>query len=66
MRSLEQVRGWLNSLLRDEAKFSLLNARLILRTGVNLASIKQSQSENQVAIAKVLGALAEMGYRSDR
>jgi hypothetical protein len=60
--SLEQIRTALQSLIQDEAKFCLLNTRLILRTGVNLADIKASQASSPAYVAKVLGALDEMGY----
>ncbi len=59
---MDEVRRALLGLAGDEARFSLLNSRVILRTGLNLSDIKPTQRHDVVAIAKVMSALKEMGY----
>ncbi len=54
------------SRLKDEGKLSLVNARLILRTGVNLSALRPGQSADPTLIKRVLGALEEMGFKLDQ
>jgi len=62
LQNLDEVRAALLVQLRDEGKLSLLNARLILRTGVNLMQPKPSQVNDPVGVSKVLLALRDMGF----
>jgi len=62
MTDLEQVRRALITLLGDESRLVMINARLILRTGVSLNSIQPHHSKDRARIAKVVGALREMGF----
>jgi hypothetical protein len=62
MTSLEQVRIALVAKLGSEDKLALLNARLILRTGVNLSSIEPKHARDAGRISKVVAALREMGF----
>lgn len=61
-KSLDQVRAALLAQLSDEGKLSLLNARLILRTGINLIQPKPNQVHDAAGVSKVLFALREMGF----
>jgi hypothetical protein len=60
--ALKEVREALSKLLNDEGKFSIVNSRLILRTGVNLRSIAPEHDRNATMVNKVKQALHEMGY----
>jgi len=62
MKNLEDVRRALVEKLGDEGKLLVLNARLILRTGVSLSKIHPEQAEDAKSVAKVLTALREMGF----
>jgi hypothetical protein len=64
MQSLDQVRKQLTATINNPAMFSLINTRLILRTGVDLVEFKPS--DNQPAnVEKVLAALKAMGFPLD-
>jgi hypothetical protein len=60
--NLEEVREALIHALGDAGKFPLVNARLILRTGVNLAHIDPLQNADGWRVGKVLEALRDMGF----
>ncbi|MCG2801611.1 MAG: hypothetical protein L6311_05870 [Cellulomonas sp.] len=45
------------------AVFGPLASRVLLRTGVSLRKPRPDQVTDPVAIAKVIAALADMGYR---
>lgn len=62
LQNLEEVRAALLAKLPDEGTLSLLNARIILRTGVNLVTPKASHMQDPAGVAKVLAALREMGF----
>ncbi|MDQ3266862.1 MAG: hypothetical protein M3Y59_24955 [Myxococcota bacterium] len=62
MKTLNQIQRTLLSALGSQAMFSLVNTRLILRTGVDLASIAPAQDVDAALVTKVLGALQAMGY----
>jgi len=62
MKNLEQLRSALIAKLGDEGKLVLLNARLILRTGVSLTTIDPRHATDAQRIGKVLVALREMGF----
>jgi hypothetical protein len=62
MTSLEQVRSALVAKLGSEDRLTLLNVRIILRTGVNLSVIDPRHANDPSRISKVLGALREMGF----
>lgn len=62
MKSLSQIQRTLLSALGSQAMFSLVNTRLILRTGVDLASIAPAQDADVALVTKVLTALQAMGY----
>jgi hypothetical protein len=61
-QNLGEVRAALLSKLGDESKLSILNARIILRTGVNLMQPKLSQINDPQGVSKVLSALRELGF----
>jgi hypothetical protein len=66
MKDLYDVRHALIAHLGDDGKFSLVNARLILRTGINLSSpARSSQDGTTSAVPRVLSALREMGFNLD-
>ena len=60
--TLEQVKLTLTSTLSSPALFSLVNTRVMLRTGVDLGEIKPAENRNQAAVSKVLTVLSAMGY----
>jgi NCAIR mutase (PurE)-related protein len=60
MNSLEAVRTKLLELVGSEARLSLINARVMLRTGVNLVTIRPGYTQEDVD--KVVKALIGMGY----
>lgn len=45
------------------AAFAPLSTRVLLRTGVNLRRLRPDQVADAAALAKVVAALADMGYR---
>jgi hypothetical protein len=62
MKDLNEVRDALIAMLGDGGKLPLLNARLILRTGVTLTSRRPGQPDGPEQVTKVLNALREMGF----
>ena len=62
MQSLEQVRKTLSAMLNNQILFSLVNTRVILRTGVDLVAIKEQEDRDPESVARVLAALKAMGY----
>lgn len=62
MTNLEEVREALIHALGDAGKFPLVNARLILRTGVNLSQIDSRHNADAARVGKVLEALRDMGF----
>ena len=62
MKDLDEVRDALIAKLGDGGMVALLNARLILRTGVTLSNRRPGQPDGPAEVAKVLSALREMGY----
>jgi hypothetical protein len=60
--TLEQIRTRLTTTLKNPAMFSLINTRLILRTGVDLGEIKSADNLIPEKIEKVLSALQAMGF----
>ncbi len=61
--TLDGIKRVLSTTLNNPSLFSLINTRLMLRTGVDLASIKPADNRNPTAVSKVLGALQAMGYQ---
>lgn len=62
MRSLREIFTALRASLNDEALLSLLNTRLIIRTGVDLRVIDPSQDSDPATLKKVADALAKLGF----
>ncbi len=62
-QSLEQVRRTLRLTVNNPSLFSLINTRLILRTGLDLAEIKPADNTNRDSIEKVVSALTAMGFQ---
>jgi hypothetical protein len=62
MHSLKDIQSTLQKALGSPAMFSLVNTRLMLRTGVDLNSIKPPEDRDQAVVTKVLSALDAMGY----
>jgi hypothetical protein len=63
METLDGIKRVLSTTLNNPSLFSLINTRLMLRTGVDLAAIKATDNRDPSAISKVLGALQAMGYQ---
>lgn len=59
LKSLEQS---LRLHLANDAMFTLVNTRLMLRTGVDLKSIDPVQERKPELVAEVIEALKKMGY----
>ena len=62
MKSLAEIRSTLESALGSSALFSLVNTRIVLKTGVDLAQIREGEDHSGESVAKVLTALQGMGY----
>lgn len=62
MNSLTQIHRTLLNALGNPAMFSLVNTRLMLRTGVDLAAIAPAQDADVTLVQKVLKELQAMGY----
>ncbi len=62
MRDLDQIKRELLSQLRSDSKFSFINTRVILKTGVSLREYKPEEARDPDVVAKVLGVLAEHGF----
>ena len=60
--SLGQIRTRLQANLGNPVMFSLVNTRLMLRTGVDLGLIAPGDEQNAVKVSSVLTALKNMGY----
>jgi hypothetical protein len=61
---LERIRSGLLAQLGSDSKFSFVNTRLILKTGINLRDYKPQEARDPAVVAKVVGALAEQGFNS--
>jgi hypothetical protein len=60
---LEAVRrALMKQLNEDTAVFTLLNTRLILRTGISLSQINPAQASNPNVVGRVVAALMDMGF----
>jgi hypothetical protein len=60
--SLDRIRRALTASLPNPSMFGLINTRLILRTGVDLAAFNSEINTHPETVSMVLGALQEMGY----
>jgi len=63
MTSLEQVRAALIAELGGTERLKLVNARLILRTGINLQEINPQESRSMDKVANATFALRKMGFK---
>lgn len=62
IRDLNEVATALQSSV-GPAVFTPVVTRVLLRTGVSIRSPRPDQVDDPVAIARVVAALADMGYR---
>lgn len=62
LNSLEEIRRTLNLALGNEALFSLVNTRVMLKTGVDLSRFEPTENLEPGRVEKVLSALQAMGY----
>ena len=62
MASLDRIRSELAAQLRSDTKFSYVNTRLILKTGVSLRDYTPEEERDPHVVARVLGALLEQGF----
>jgi hypothetical protein len=60
---LERIRSKLAAQLGSDSKFSFVNTRLILKTGISLRDYKPEEARDPAVIAKVVDALAEQGFK---
>ena len=65
MNSLVEIREILTKALGNPALFSLVNTRIILKTGVDLANIRDDDDKSAEPVAKVLSCLDSMGYSAN-
>lgn len=66
MKDLEQVRAALIAVFAgDASKLPMVNARLILRTGVSLTKLDPRHVRDPKRVDAVLMALREMGFDVD-
>lgn len=63
MRSLDEVRAVLVAELGGEERLKMVNARLIMRTGINLKDIQPGHSRSPEKVARATFALREMGFK---
>jgi hypothetical protein len=63
---LDKIKGELLSQLRSESKFSFVNTRLILKTGISLRDYNPQEAHDPAVVAKVLDVLAEQGFTLKR
>lgn len=59
---LERIRNKLVAQLGSDSKFSFVNTRLILKTGINLREYSPQEGRDPAVVAKVIDALAEQGF----
>jgi len=59
MKDLKAVRARLLEVVENDARFSIINSRLILRTGINLRL--EDAKADPGDVGKVLDALKQMG-----
>jgi hypothetical protein len=62
LHTLQDVRRALHTRLGSDEIPKLVNTRVFLRTGVNLAEIKPAQNADTGLVAKVVGALRDFGH----
>ncbi len=60
MNSIAEIKNTLRAALGSDALFSLVNTRLMLKTGVDLNKSEEIRDPN--AVPRALEALAAMGY----
>jgi hypothetical protein len=60
--SLERIKSELLAQLCSDSKFSFVNTRLILRTGISLREYTREEAHDPRVVARVLGALSEQGF----
>jgi hypothetical protein len=65
MKTLEEICTAVQGLAGNDVRFSLVNVRVMLRTGINLKVIKREQNANPRAVRDVLSALNDLGYALD-
>lgn len=66
MSNLEWIKRELLAQLRSDSKFSFVNTRLILRTGISLREYTREDDHDPRVVARVLGALNEQGFTFKR
>jgi hypothetical protein len=62
VNSLTQIQSVLKTALKSPALFSLVNTRVMLRTGVDLGTILPRQDHDRGLVDSVLRELKAMGY----
>lgn len=62
VKTLDDVREALTTTVGNPVRFGFVNARLILRTGIDLTQIGPSQRADPVAVRKAIEVLADMGF----
>ena len=60
--SLDRIKSELVAQLQSDTKFSFVNTRLILKTGVSLRDYSPEEESHPQVVTRVLGALAEQGF----
>jgi enamine deaminase RidA (YjgF/YER057c/UK114 family) len=63
--SLNHLQDLLRTVLGSDAMFSLVNTRVVLKTGIDLNAIDPALNHKTEAIQKVVSALGAMGYTAD-
>ena len=62
MLSLDRIKSDLLAQVRSDSKFSFINTRLILTTGINLRDYRPEDATDPKVVAKVLAALTAQGF----
>ena len=60
--SLDRIKSDLLAQVRSDSKFSFINTRLILTTGISLRDYGPEQANDPDVVAKVLAALTAQGF----
>ena len=61
-KSLRQIEQSLRALLNNDAMFTLVNTRVMLRTGVDLKGIGAADDVSAELVKQVMQVLEKMGY----
>jgi hypothetical protein len=62
VKSLGEICSTLTLALGSPALFTLVNTRIVLKTGIDLSQIRDDEDTSPDSVSRVLSALESMGY----